>query len=37
MVETYHSLEELLIMADRDNVSPGIIACRVEAEESGSR
>ena len=35
MVETYHSLEELLIMADRDSVSPGIIACRVEAEESG--
>lgn len=36
MIETYHSLEELLIMADRDSVSPGIIACRVEAEESGS-
>ena len=32
---TYHSLKELFDLADKAECSPGIIACRAEAEESG--
>ena len=31
----YHSMKELFAVADAEKCSPGIIACRVEAEESG--
>lgn len=31
----YHSMKELFAVADVEKCSPGIIACRVEAEESG--
>ena len=31
---TYHSLKELFDLADKAECSPGIIACRAEAEES---
>ena len=31
----YHSMKELFAVADIEKCSPGIIACRVEAEESG--
>lgn len=31
----YHSMKELFAVADAEKCSPGIIACKVEAEESG--
>jgi L-serine dehydratase len=34
-MKEYHSLKELFAMADAEHVSPGIIACRLEAEQTG--
>ena len=34
-MKSYHSIQELMALADAEKVSPGIIACRLEAETSG--
>ena len=34
-MKSYHSIQELMDLADAEKVSPGIIACRLEAETSG--
>lgn len=34
-MKSYHSIQKLMALADAEKVSPGIIACRLEAETSG--
>jgi len=34
-MKTYHSVKELFALAEENHCSPGIIACRLESEESG--
>lgn len=34
-MKTYHSVKELFALAEENHCSPGVIACRLESEESG--
>lgn len=34
-MNTYHSMAELFAAAEKEHCSPGVLACRIEAEESG--
>ena len=35
-MKTYHSVKELFALAEENHCSPGVIACRLESEESGT-